>query len=178
MAWSVGRRIVATAGVSMLIACSTIGPPSITYSRADLEKQAFIDRREGSIGELFKGLEGANFKGPEVGIATAAGRIELAWTAKLASGPLGVPLNLSATISGIPELNAARDGIDLADTRVEEVKMPFIKLGSDKLKANAALGRVPLLTFDPAALNRDGVLYQAESVSLGSYGLRVNLARK
>lgn len=164
--------------LAALAACTAMGPPSINYSRADIEKQAFLDRREGELAALFQGLEGANVEGPDVGFATNAGRIELAWTAKLASGPLGVPLKLSVAISGIPELNAARDGIDLADVRVEQVKMPFIKMGSDKLKQNSSLGRLPLLAFDASQLNRDGVLYQAESVSLTSTGLRVNLARK
>jgi len=178
MTWSVARRLLLPLVLASLWACTALGPPSINYTAADIEKQAFLDRREGALAELFQGLEKAKVQGPDVGIATNAGRLELAWTAKLASGPLGMPLNLSVTISGTPELNAARDGIDLTDTRVEEVKMPFIKMGSDKLRKSAPLGRVPLLTFDPAALNRDGVLYQAESLTLSGSGLRVNLAPK
>lgn len=164
--------------LAALAACTAIGPPAINYSRADIQKQAFLDRREGELAALFQGLEGANVTGPDVGFATNAGRIELGWTARLGDGPLGMPLKLSVVISGTPELNAARDGIDLEDVRVEQVKMPFIKMGSDKLKQNASLGRLPLLTIDPGQLNRDGVLYQAESLSLSSTGLRVNLARK
>lgn len=175
---SAAQRIRITLMLAGLAACTAMGPPSITYSRADIEKQAFLDRREGELAALFQGLEGANIAGPDVGFATNAGRLELAWTAKLASGPLGVPLNLSVTISGTPELNAARDGVDLADARVEEVKMPFIKMGSGKLKEQASLGRLPLLAFDPSQLNRDGVLYQAESLTITSSGLRVNLAAK
>lgn len=163
----------------LVAACATLGPPAIVYSRADIEQQAFIDRREeGAYAEVFRGLEGVDFSGPDVGFAVAAQRIELTWSARLADGPLGVPLKASLTISGAPQLNAAGDGIDLADARVEQVKLPLVSVGGEASAEDRALGRLPLLRFDEGDLNRDGVLYRAESVSLGNFGLRVSLAPK
>jgi hypothetical protein len=166
--------------MTMLVAsCATLGPPAITFSRADIAEQAFLDRREGGeFARAFRGLEGLQFDGPEVGFATAAQRIELAWTATLSEGPLGVPLKASVTISGSPQLNEALDGIDLVDARVEQVKLPLVSVGREKLQKDASLGRLPLLRFDAADLNRDGILYRPEGVSLGTFGLRVNLVRK
>jgi hypothetical protein len=163
----------------VLAACATLGPPAIVYSRADIAQQAFVDRREeGAFAEVFRGLEGVDFTGPDVGFAVSAQRIEMTWSARLADGPLGVPLKASLTISGAPQLNAAADGIDLADARVEQVKLPLMSVGGDASAEDRALGRLPLLRFDAADLNRDGILYRAQSVSLGTFGLRVSLAPK
>lgn len=164
---------------ALLAACATLGPPAIVYSRADIEQQAFLDRREGGeFAGAFRGMEGIDFTGPDVGFATSAQRIELAWSAKIADGPMGVPLNASLTISGSPQLNDAGDGIDLVDARVEKVQLPLVSLGGDTRAQDRSLGRLPLLRFDPQDLKRDGVLYRAEGVSLGTFGLRVNLVPK
>jgi hypothetical protein len=159
--------------------CATLGPPAITYSRADIAQQAFLDRREGSgWSQVFRGLEGLQFTGPDVGFATSAQRIELAWTATLAEGPLGLPLKATIAISGSPRLNEALDGVDLVDARVEKVQLPLVSVGRDALKQDAVLGRLPLLRLDAADLNRDGILCRPQSVSLGTFGLRVNLVRQ
>lgn len=162
-----------------LAACATLGPPAIVYSRGDIERQAFVDRREeGAFAEAFRGFEGIGFAGPDVGFAVAAQRIEMTWSASLAGGPLGAPLKASLTISGEPQLNAAADGIDLVDTRVERVRLPLVSVGGDDSSQDRALGRLPLLRFDERDLNRDGILYRPESLSLGTFGLRVSLAPK
>lgn len=159
--------------------CATLGPAAITYSRADIAQQAFLDRREGGDwSQVFRGLESLRFDGPDVGFATSAQRIELAWTATLAEGPLGLPLKASIAISGSPQLNESLDGVDLVDARVEKMKLPLVSVGRDALKQDAVLGRLPLLRFDASDLNRDGILYRPESLSLGTFGLRVNLVRK
>lgn len=163
----------------MLAACATLGPPAIVYSRSDIAQQAFIDRREeGAFADVFRGLEGVDFTGPDVGFAVSAQRIEMIWSATLGDGPLGVPLKASLTISGAPQLNAAADGIDLVDARIERLKLPLVSVGGDASAEDRVLGRLPLLRFDEQELNRDGILYRAESVSLGTFGLRVSLVEK
>jgi hypothetical protein len=177
--WAAGLALPVMAVSALLASCMTLGPPAIIYSRADIEKQAFVDRRENSeFAQVFRGLEGVDFTGPDVGFATSAQRIELAWSATLAEGPLGVPLKASLTISGVPQLSEAADGIDLVDARVEQVKLPLVSLGGQTPAQDRSLGRLPLLRFDAGDLNREGVLYRPESVSLGTFGLRVNLAPK
>ena len=166
----------------LLAACSVFGPPAINLTRSDIAERAFIDRKSTDFRRIFKGLEALNVTGPEVGFQTVAQRVELAWSAKLADGPLGMPLTLSVSISGAPMLNAQRNGIDLADTRIEEVRLPsvpFLNLDSKKLNTSGdSLGTLPLLQFRPEELNRDGVVYQATGLSLGTFGLRVELEPK
>jgi len=83
---------------------------------------------------------------------------------------------------GAPVLNAQRNGIDLADARIEEVRLPsvpFFNLDSKKLNMSGdSLGTLPLLQFRPEELNRDGVVYQPTGLSLGTFGLRVDLEPK
>jgi hypothetical protein len=79
-------------------------------------------------------------------------------------------------------LNAQHNGIDLADTRIEEVRLqsvPFINIDTKKFgRAGDSFGTLPLLQFRPEELNRDGVIYQPTDVSLGTFGLRVDLEPK
>lgn len=169
-------------GALALTACSALGPPAITLTRSDIAERAFVDRSSIDPKKLFKGIEGLNIAGPDIGFQTTAQRIELAWTAKLADGPMGVPLSLRVSMSGAPVLNAQKNGIDLADARIEEVRLPsipFINLDSRKMNQGGdSLGTLPLLQFRPEELNRDGIVYQATDVSLGTFGLRVDLIPK
>jgi hypothetical protein len=176
-------RIVCT-GVMLLAlaACSVLGPPSINLSRSDIAERAFADRGSGAFGKVFKGLESLPISGPDVGFQVQAQRIELAWTLQLAQGPLGVPISLRLSISGQPVLNPQKNGIDLADTRIEEIRLPglpFINLDRRRLPVEGAvLGTVSLLQFRPDELNRDGVIYEPSGLELGTFGLRVALAPK
>ncbi len=166
----------------LLAACSVFGPPAIHLTRSDIAERAFIDRKSTDFRRIFKGLEALNISGPEVGFQIVAQRVELAWSAKLTDGPMGIPLSLAVSISGAPRLNAQRNGIDLTDTRIEEVHLPalpFFNLDMKKLNASGdSLGTIPLLQFRPEELNRDGVVYQATGLSLGTFGLRVDLEPK
>jgi hypothetical protein len=176
------RIILLGAAVLILGACNAFGPPAITLSRSDIAERAFIDRREADAKKIFKGMEALNISGPDVGFQTTAQRVELAWTAKLADGPMGIPLTLRVAISGAPVLNSQGNGVDLADTRIEEVRLPsvpFINLDTKKMgRGGESLGTLPLLQFRPEELNREGVVYQATGVALGTFGLRVDLARR
>jgi hypothetical protein len=131
---------------------------------------------------VLKGLESLPISGPDVGFQVQAQRIELAWTLQLAQGPLGIPVTLRVAISGQPVLNAQKNGLDLADTRVEEIRLPalpFINLDRRKLPLEGAvLGTFALLQFRPDELNRDGVLYEPSGLELGTFGLRVALSHK
>lgn len=166
----------------LLAACAALGPPAIHLSRSDIAERAFIDRAEFDTSKLFKGFDGLLINGPDVGIQSTAQRLEFAWTAKLKDGPLGIPLSIRATISGKPVLNAQRNGIELEDARVEEVRLPsipFLNLDTRKaLKDGDTLGTIPLLQFRPEELNRDGIVYVPTTLSLGTFGLRVDLAPK
>lgn len=175
------KRTVLLGAALALAACSAFGPPAITLSRSDIAERAFIDRRDVDVRRFFKGIEGLEISGPDVGFQTSAQRVELAWTASVAKAPTGIPLSLSVSLSGTPVLNGQRSGIDLADTRIEEVRLPglpFVNLGAKSVSQGDSLGTLPLLQFRPDELNRDGVVYEATGVSLGTFGLRVDLAPK
>ena len=175
------RLIVLLWLLSNLAGCALFGPPSINYSRTDIEQRAFIDRKSGEFGKLFAGLEPLGLSGPEVGFMTASQRIELAWTAKLPDAPLGLPLSFRVAISGKPKLNAEKLGIDLADVRLEEFRMPaipFLNLAGNNTREGTVMGSIPLLHFYPEELRRNGLVYQPDQLSLGLFGLRVNLMPK
>lgn len=164
--------------VSTLSGCALFGPPSINYSRSDIEKQAIIDRRAGEFGQLFSGLDAIGLSGPDVGIMTTEQRLELAWSAKLPDGPLGLPLRLRIAVSGTPKLSANQQGIDLTDVRLEEFSVPFLNLGGGRMRQQDTKASLPLLQFDPSDLHRDGVVYRPDQISLDVFGMHVKLLPK
>jgi len=103
-----------------------------------------------------------------------------AWTAPLTATAL--PLSLRIAVSGAPVLNESRDGIDLVDARVEEVSVtgvPFLSLNrAADVDRGQSLGTLPLLRLRPDELTRDGVEYAPTTLSVGSFGLRVELQPK
>jgi hypothetical protein len=160
--------------------CAAFGPPAISLSRSEIGERAFIDRG-GDLSGVFRQFEGLDISGPDVGFQTQAQRVELGWSIKLKEAPLGVPLTMRVSISGRPELNAQGNGVDLVDSRIEEIRMPsipFVNLDPRQTTEGDALGRLPLLAFRPDELNRDGVIYRATGLSLGTFGLRVDLVPK
>lgn len=175
------RTLLLAALALLLAACSALGPPSIRLTRGDIAERAFAERKVFDLRRFFKGAEGVSVSGPDVGFQLQAQRIELAWTASVA-GPMGVPLSLRVAISGQPVLNEQKNGIDLTDTRVEEVRLPsipFVNLDKRSFQpAGTSLGTLPLLQFAPEELNRDGIVYQPTGLELGTFGLRVDLAPK
>jgi len=173
---------LAVIGVAFALAGCAVLEPAIVLSRSEIGQRAFIDRREVDLKKVFKGMEGLSITGPDVGFQTAAQRLELAWTARPKESPLGIPLSLRVSLSGAQVLNAQKNGIDLADVRIEEVRLPsipFVNLDTKPMgQSGESLGTLPLLQFQPEELNRDGVVYQATGISLGTFGLRVDLAPK
>lgn len=176
------NKWIALLGAALaLSACAVLGPPAIHLDRTDLEQRAFIDREQVDIRKVLGQFEGLAVSGPEVGIQTQAQRVELEWAFRLKESPAGLPLAVHVSISGRPELNASRTGIDLADARIEQIRLPsipFVNLGPDKLTEGESLGRLPLLGFRPEELNRDGVIYQATGLTVGTFGVRVALSPK
>lgn len=164
-----------------LAACTAFGPPAIQLTRSDIEERAFIDRGRADLRKVLGPFEGLAISGPDVGVQTQAQRLQLEWQVKLKDSPAGLPLSIHVAISGRPELNEAGSGIDLADARIEHVRLPsipFVNLGPGKLTEGDSLGRLPLLAFRPEELNRGGVIYQATGLSVGVFGVRVALSPK
>jgi hypothetical protein len=176
------RRLLVLLAALLVSACASVGPPAIHLSRGDLAQRAFIDRQQVDLNQLLKGMEGLVLRGPDVGVQMQAQRLQFGWTARLAEGPMGMPLSLYVALSGRPVLNAAGNGLDLADARIEEVRvpvLPFIAFDSRSFnESGEAMGTLPLLAFRPDELHRDGVIYQAGVLSLGTFGVRVALIPK
>jgi hypothetical protein len=175
------RLILVLCAAFTLAACMSIGPPAIHLSRSDIAQRAFVDREKADLRKVFGAFEGLAISGPDVGIQTQAQRLQLEWAIRLKESPAGLPLSVYVAISGKPELNENRTGIDLADARIEQVRLPsipFFDIGPGNLSAGETLGRLPLLGFRPEELNRDGVIYQATELSLGTFGVRVDLSPK
>ena len=173
------KWIAVCLAVAALAACTSFGPPAIHLGRTDIAQRAFIDREKTDLRKVLGQFEGLAISGPDVGIQTQAQRLQLEWAIGLKEAPAGIPLSIHIAISGRPELNENRTGIDLADARIEQVRMPsipFVNLGSSQLSAGDTLGRLPLLAFRPEELNRDGVIYQPTELSIGVFGVRVALS--
>ena len=168
--------------VAALAGCASLfEPPAIHLDRSAIAQRAFVDRDRVDLQKVLGPFEGLAISGPDVGIQTQAQRVQLEWAIRLKESPAGIPLAIYVALSGKPELNESRTGIDLADARIEQVRMPsipFVNLGSGKLAEGDALGRLPLLAFRPEELNRDGVIYQPTDLSIGVFGVRVGLAPK
>jgi len=170
---AIGLTVAALAGCGSLF-----GPPAIHLDRSDIAQRAFVDRDRADLSKVLGQFEGLAISGPDVGIQTQAQRVQLEWAIRLKEAPAGIPLAIYVAISGKPELNENRTGIDLADARIEQVRLPsipFVNLGSGKLAEGDALGRLPLLSFRPEELNRDGVIYQPTELTVGAFGVRVAL---
>ena len=175
------QRVLLLCAAWALAACMSIGPPIIHLSRSDIAQRAFVDREQADLRKVFGAFEGLAITGPDVGIQTQAERVQLEWAFRLKESPAGLPLSVHVAISGKPELNAGRTGIDQADARIEHVRLPtipFFDIGAGNPSAGEALGRLPLLAFRPEELNRNGVIYQATDLAVGAFGVRVDLVPK
>jgi hypothetical protein len=176
------RRFLLLFAAAALAGCAALGPPGFTLDRGELAQRAFVDRGDDAVARLFREAERAKVQGPDVSVQIGAQRLVFAWTAPLPGTPAGLPLSLRIALSGAPTLNAAADGVDLVDTRVEEVSVPGVPFLSLNRAADVdrgqSLGTLPLLRFRPAEIERDGVQYQPVALSLRATGLRVELQPK
>ncbi len=162
----------------LLGACATMhGPQTITLTTADIEQQIQTDL--GGVMEVFKG---ADLRRPEVSLMPASERLQLGWNVKLPDGPTGAPIGVTVELSGKPVLNDARNGIDLADVRIEDVRFAglprFLSLARLGDKKGTALPDLPLMSLPAEKLRQDHVVYGATGVSVGYTGLKIDIAPK
>lgn len=169
--------------VSVLAGCVTVhGPTSFTLTRDDIERA--IEADLGSMVEILRGLD---VRRPEVAFMPVAGRVELAWYVTLpvepASGTLfGSNVGVAVVISGQPQLNAARTGVDLVDVKLDDVRalgLPrVLGFGFRAMTARkgSALPDLPLINFSPQQLRLADVAYGATAIEVTYRGLRVDIA--
>ena len=169
------RLLAATMLVALLSACATMhGPHTITLSTAEIGQQIQADL--GRAVEMFKDLD---TRRPEVSLMPASERLLLEWNFKLSDGPTGTPVGIAVELSGKPVLNAARNGIDLTQVRVEDVRLAgllrFLGLARVVDRKGMTLPDLPLMTLPADRLRRSDVAYEATGVRVGYTGLQVDL---
>lgn len=169
------RRCVALVLVALLSGCATMhGPQTITLSTAEIEQQIQVDL--GGVVEMFQGLDAHR---PEVSLMPASERLLLEWNFKLPDGPTGSPVGIAVDISGKPALNAARNGIDLTEVRIEDVRlagfMRFLSLARLVDRKGMTLPDLPLITLSTDRLRQSNVAYEATGVSVGYTGLKIDI---
>lgn len=172
------RTIPVLALAALLAACATLhGAQTITLSAAEIEQQVQAD-----LAGVFEVFKGADLRRPEVSLMPASERLQLAWNVKLPDGPTGVPLGVAVELSGRPILNAARNGIDLTEVRVEDIRLAglprFLSLARLGDKKGATLPDLPLMSLPAERLRQDQVAYGATGVSVGYTGLKIDIAPK
>lgn len=167
--------------VGVLAGCATVhGPTSFTLTRDDLERAI-----EADLGSMVEVLRGLDVRRPEVAFMPVAGRVELAWYVTLpvepASGTLfGSNVGVAVVVSGQPQLNPARTGVDLIDVKLDDVRalgLPrVLGLGAMTARKGSALPNLPLIDFSPAQLRRADVAYGVTGIDVTYRGLRVAIA--
>jgi hypothetical protein len=159
----------------LLSGCANLGLTGLTLSLDDIADRAFLEQR-GELARVLRLIDGVDIGRPEVGYMPDARRLHLGWTIGLRQA--GLPLSVRVAISGRPELNAQRNGIDLADSRIEDLRLPAIPLiGLGRsFVIGEPLGRLPLLSLTPAELSRAGIIHQAAGIALSPRGMHIDLA--
>ncbi len=168
---------------AVVAGCVTVhGPRTLTLSREDIERA--IEADLGAVLEAVRGLDGRR---PDVAFMPVAGRVELAWSLTLPSDAptesfFGKSIGVTVVASGKPQLNAARNGIDLTDVLLDDVRLVGLPrlfgYGLDRLadRKGARLPDLPLLTFAPSQLRVADVAYGATAVAVTWRGLQVDIA--
>jgi hypothetical protein len=151
------------------------GPQTITLSTAEIEQQIQADF--GGVPDLFKGLDARR---PEVSLMPMSERLQLEWKFTLPDGPAGSPLGVAVELTGKPVLNAARNGIDLTQVQIEDVRLAglprFLSLARFADRKGLTLPDLPLMTLPTDRLRQADVAYAATGVGVGFLGLRVDIA--
>jgi hypothetical protein len=129
--------------------------------------------------EVFEGLD---LPRPQVSLMPASDRLMLEWNARLPDGPGGAPLGVAVQISGAPVLNAARNGVDLKEVRIEDVRFAglprFLGLARIGDRKGMTLPDLPLMTLPPDRLRISDVAYAVTGIDVTYEGLRVDIAPK
>lgn len=170
------RRYLAPVLIALLSSCATMhGPRTITVSPSEIESRIQAD-----LGGVMGILKGVDSHRPEVSLMPLSERLLLAWKFTLPDGPAGSPLGVSVELSGKPALNAARDGIDLTQVRIEDVSLAglprFLGLARLADRKGMTLPDLPLMALPADRLRQSGVAYEATGVSVGFAGLSIDIA--
>lgn len=169
------RSFVAPVLVALLSACATLhGPQTITVSTTEIENRIQTDL--GGVLEMFKGLDARR---PEVSLMPLSERLLLEWKVTLPDGPAGSPMGIAIELSGKPALNAARNGIDLTQVRVDDVRLAGLPrfLGLSRLmdQKGITLPDLPLMALPADRLRQSDVAYEATGVGVGLTGLNIDI---
>lgn len=177
------RRFAPLAAVFLAACAHQSGPASLVLSPEDIERLS--PARMDQVLMLF---EGSRARRPEVDLLPIADRVQLAWTMNLpappGAGPFAPPLKVLITVSGRPVLNAARNGVTLSETVIDDVRIlgaappPGFALGDIVEKKGAAVQDLPLLEFRPDQLVRRNTVLEVRRVSVEYSGLRIEMAPK
>jgi len=164
--------------VVLLSSCATVhGPQTITLSPSEIEQQIVTD-----LGGVMAMFEGLDMRRPQVSLMPASERLQLGWSVKVPDGPTGAPLGVAVELSGKPVLNEARNGIDLTQVRVEDVRfrgLPrFFSLARIGDKKGAELPDLPLMSLPEDRLRQSNIAYAATGVGVGFGGLKIEIAPK
>ena len=170
------RHLVAIVLCGLLSACATMhGPQTITLSAGEVEQQIRADL--GGVLQAFKGVDAPR---PQVSMMPTAQRVLLEWTFTLPDGPTGSPMDVTVDLTGMPVLNAARNGIDLTQVKVEDVRVSalprFLGLGRFMDQKGVELPDLPLMMLPADRLRQSDVAYEATGVGVGYFGLKIGIA--
>jgi hypothetical protein len=159
----------------LVAACTGVGLAGLTLTLDEIADRAFVER-QGDLARILRAFDAIDIGRPDVALMPESQRLQLGYTISLRSA--GRPLAVRLAVSGRPELNAQRTGIDLVDSRIEELRLPAVPLVdlARQFRSGESLGRLPLLNFTPAELNRAGIVYQAAGLALSPRGVRIDLA--
>jgi hypothetical protein len=172
------RRCLLLICAPLVAACTGLGLTGLTGLTLTLDEiadRAFVER-QGDLARILRAFDAIDIGRPDVALMPESQRLQLGYTISLRSA--GRPLAVRLAVSGRPELNAQRTGIDLVDSRIEELRLPAVPLVdlARQFRSGESLGRLPLLNFTPAELNRAGIVYQAAGLALSPRGVRIDLA--
>jgi hypothetical protein len=173
---SVLRSLAVLLLAGLLSACATLhGPQSITLSAGEIEQRIVADL--GGVLEALKGLDAGR---PEVSLMPTAQRLLVEWRIALPNASPGLVTGVVIEVTGKPALNAARNGIDLTQVLVEDVRLSglprFLGLSRFMDLKGSTLPDLPLLTLPPDRLRQGDVAYAATAVSVGYFGLTIDIA--
>ena len=169
------RRFAAPIVVALLSACATVhGPRTITLPTSEIEQQIRADL--GGVVGMFKDVDTHR---PGVSLMPASERLLLEWKFQLPDGPAGSPVGIAVELTGKPVLNAARNGVDLTQVRIEDVRLDgllrFLSLARLIDQKGMTLPDLPLMTLPADRLRQSNVAYEATGVSVGYTGLKIDI---
>jgi hypothetical protein len=160
----------------VLSGCATMhGPRTITLSAAEIEQRIQTD-----VGDVLEAFKGIGARRPEVSLMPSSQRLALELKFGAPDGSASPATSVTVEISGKPVLSASGNGIDLAEVRIDDVRLDALPrfLGLSRLidRKGMTLPDLPLMALPADRLRQDGVAYAATGVSVGFTGLKIDVA--